>query len=81
MKKFGILILCLLISNIFLVGCSKTKNVSTIKYERKLGKYFETETNKPKNGMIDLSEGPKLRYDAKFGPRDLNFDIKIENPY
>ena len=53
---------------------------SPIKYERKLGKYFETE-NKSSGGMIDLSEGPKLRYNANFGPKDLNFDIKIINPY
>ena len=42
--------------------------------------YFEEE-NKAIGGMIDLSEGPKLRYDSKFGPKDLNFDFKIINPY
>ena len=39
------------------------------------------QTHEVKGGTIDLSEGPKLRYDAKFGPQDLNFDIKIINPY
>ena len=58
----------------------KMQPQSPIKYERKLGKYFEAE-NKHVGGMIDLSEGPKLRYDSKFGPKDLNFDIKIVNPY
>ena len=53
---------------------------SPIKYERKLGKYFE-EDNRQLGGVIDLSEGPKLKYNAKFGPKDLNFDIKIVNPY
>ena len=54
---------------------------SPIKYERKLGKYFESEDKKNISGTIDLSEGPKLRYNANFGPKDLNFDIKIVNPY
>lgn len=63
----------------FLSACNVTPK-SPIKYERKLGKYFETE-KKPTGGVIDLSEGPKLRYNAIFGPKDLNFDIKIVNPY
>ena len=45
-------------------------------------KYFEAEKKATNTGgMIDLSEGPKLRYDAKLGPKDLNFDFKIINPY
>ena len=80
MKKHGLLIVCLLISSILLSACNSTPN-SPIKYERKLGKYFESEENKTVGGMIDLSEGPKLRYNANFGPKDLNFDFKIVNPY
>ena len=80
MKKLGLLIVCLLSSTILLSGCNSAPN-SPIKYERKFGKYFENTEQKPQGGMIDLSEGPKLRYDAKFGPRDLNFDFKIINPY
>ena len=37
--------------------------------------------NKPQGNAIDLSEGPQLRYDAKFGPSDMNFDVKVINPY
>ena len=44
-------------------------------------KYFENEENKTGGATIELSEGPKLRYNANFGPRDLNFDFKIINPY
>ena len=80
MKKHGLLIVCLLISSILLSACNAVPN-SPIKYERKLGKYFEPEENKTVGGMIDLSEGPKLRYNANFGPKDLNFDFKIINPY
>lgn len=80
MKNYSLLIVCLLASSILLSACNATPE-SPIKYERKLGKYFESEENKPIGGMIDLSEGPKLRYNANFGPKDLNFDIKIINPY
>lgn len=80
MKKYGLLIVCLLVSSILLSACNATPK-SPIKYERKLGKYFEKQDNAPTGGMIDLSEGPKLRYNANFGPKDLNFDIKIINPY
>ena len=79
MKKHALFIVCLIISSVLLSACTTTPN-SPIKYERKLGKYFESE-QKPTGGTIDLSEGPKLKYEAKFGPKDLNFDIKIINPY
>lgn len=51
-----------------------------IKSERRLGKYFQQE-NEQKTGVVDLSEGPKLRYDAHFGPKTPSFDFHIENPY
>ena len=79
MKKVALLIVCLLIFSVCLSACNFKPN-STIKYERKLGKYFESE-QKTTGGMVDLSEGPKLRYNADFGPKDLNFDFKIVNPY
>ena len=79
MKKYSLLVVCLLLSSFLLSACNMEPK-SPIKYERKLGKYFEAEENSP-SGAIDLSEGPKLKYDEKFGPKDLNFDIKIINPY
>ena len=80
MKKYTLLIVCLLVLTPLLSACTTVPN-SPIKYERKLGKYFESNENKTQGETIDLSEGPKLRYDAKFGPQELNFDIKIINPY
>lgn len=79
MRNYGLLIVCLLISSVLLSACNAAPT-SPIKYERKLGKYFESE-NKSAGATIDLSEGPKLRYNAYFGPKDLNFDFKIINPY
>ena len=80
MKKCSLFIVCLLVSTLLLSACTAAPK-SPIKYERKLGKYFDSGENKAQGGTIDLSEGPKLRYDAKFGPQELNFDIKIVNPY
>ncbi len=80
MKKCGLIITCLLVSSIFLSACNAIPK-SPIKYERRFGKYFESENKKPVGGVVDLSEGPKLKYNANFGPKDLNFDFKIINPY
>ena len=79
MKKFCLIFVCLVIPAIFLSACTIDNGEETIKYKRKLEKYFPSEQKS--GGAIDLSDGPKLRYDASFGPRDLNFDIKIVNPY
>ena len=58
------------------------KKQQTINYQRKLEKYLPAENTKQNTGgAVDLSEGPKLRYDANFGPRDVSFDVKVSNPY
>lgn len=79
MEKKCLFIVCLLASCVLFSGCNIQSNKSPIKYQRRLEKYLPTE--KPNTKTVDLSEGPKTRYDAKFGPKDLNFDIKIHNPY
>ena len=45
MKKYSLFIVCLLVSTFLLSACTSVPN-SPIKYERKLGKYFESEENK-----------------------------------
>lgn len=53
-----------------------------VKSERRLGKYLEpSESGNNTSGMVDLSEGPRLKYDAHFGPNNPNFDFKVVNPY
>jgi len=85
MKKYGLFIVCLLICSVGLSACNykpKPKQ-PTIRYQRKLEKYINpTQISGQRQGnSIDLSEGPQLKYDAKFGPKDVNFDIKVVNPY
>ena len=85
MKKCVFLLVYLLICSIVLSGCNYKPRPKqpTIKYERKLEKYINPSaaTGQKQGTSIDLSEGPQLRYDAKFGPSDVNFDIKVVNPY
>ena len=81
MKKYGLLVLCLIVGAILLSACKIKQPSNTINYHRKLEKYLPSEQPKQHGGAIDLSEGPRLKYDAKFGPSDMNFDVKIVNPY
>ena len=84
MKKYGLVILCLLMlfSVFSLTACKVRPKQQTINYQRRLEKYLPSEqTNVKTGGGIDLSEGPKLKYDANLGPQDVNFDVKVVNPY
>ncbi len=78
MEKYCLFIVCLLVSCLLFSGCNVKQTKSPINYQRRLEKYLPPE--KPA-GTVDLSEGPKTRYDAKFGPKDLNFDIKLDTKY
>ena len=84
MKKFAILLLCLVFSVCLLTACGNNKK-DTINYNGRLKQYIPNEkTNTQKSTssrIIDLSEGPKVKYDKNLGPADVNFDIKIKNPY
>jgi hypothetical protein len=52
-----------------------------IQSQRRFAKYIEPQTAQTKSVSIDLSEGPKLDYRKNLGPQDINFDIKIVDPY
>ena len=83
MKKVIFVLICFVLANVFLVGCTLKKDNVTIKYQRKLQKYLPADTTPEKRTVktIDLSEGQKTKYDAKLGPQDLDFDIRIKDPY
>lgn len=81
MKKIALLLVCLTMASVLLTGCTMKNKTQTINYKRKLVQYLPAENTSSIKRTIDLSEGPKSKYDANFGPNDLNFDIKIKNPY
>ena len=84
MKNFVFVLVCVIAANMFLTACTvNTKKSQTINYNRRLQQYLPSDTSKqrPSGGMIDLSDGQKLKYEGRLGPNDLDFDIKIKNPY
>ncbi len=81
MKNFAFLLVCLTIAGILLSGCALKNKPQTINYQGRFKKYLPSDSSSSRVGAIDLSEGPKLKYEVNFGPNDLNFDIKIKNPY
>jgi len=82
MKKLLVLIIFSAFILVNITACSNKKNstANMIQAKRRFAEYVEPQTQKG-SGTIDLSEGPKLNYEAKFGPKNLNFDIKIVDPY
>ena len=80
MKKICSLVLCLCCIVLITTACTNKPSGSMINAKRRFAEYVEPQNNKPE-GVIDLSEGPRLKYDSYFGPKALNFDFKIENPY
>ena len=82
MKKLWIFLLLLAFISISTTACTQKQATkqNMIQSKRRFAQYMEPQsTNDPTH--IDLSEGPKLKYDAKFGPKKLDFDIKIVDPY
>ena len=80
MDKICCLILCSSLLAICVSACTIKQEAPMIKSQRRLGKYIQPIENKG-GSVVDLSEGPKLKYDAHFGPKNPDFDFKIVNPY
>lgn len=78
MKKVCCLILCVSVLSICVSACTAKPKDSMIKSKRRFAQYIEPQKHP---GVVDLSDGKKLRYDADFGPKSPEFDIKIKNPY
>lgn len=82
MKKCTAVIIMISFFCIFTTACTNgsAKKQNLIQSKRRFAEFIEPQQKKDPN-VIDLSEGPKLRYDANLGPKSLNFDIKIVDPY
>lgn len=78
MYKICILMIFSLILSVCVSACNKQQNSTMVQSQRRLAKYLEPQKE---NGVVDLSEGPKLKYNANFGPKNPSFDFKIINPY
>ena len=80
MYRICSLMLCLLCVSLFLSACKTKTTKPLIQSQRRFAQYVEPQDSK-QAGVIDLSEGPRLRYDAELGPKNPEFDFKIINPY
>ncbi len=81
MKRISFLLLLALLASFLVSACNMKDDAPMIKSERRLGKYIKNSNEVKKEGVVDLSEGPRLKYDAHFGPKTPSFDFKIINPY
>ena len=81
MKKICSILLILMFICTFTSACTQKKKENMVKSERRFEKYMTPQASSDTATSIDLSEGPKTNYNANFGPKNLNFDIKIVDPY
>lgn len=80
MKKILIFLMMFSMISACTTGCSQKQKPNLIQSKRRFAEYVEPQQKKDPN-TIDLSEGPRQNYNAKFGPKNLDFDIKIIDPY
>ena len=80
MKKVCSIIMLLSFICSMTTACTKQQvKKSMVQSKRRFAQYVESQ--KQEKNVVDLSEGPKLRYEANFGPNSPNFEIKIVDPY
>ena len=80
MKKILIFLIMFSMISACTTACTNKQKPNMIQSKRRFAEYLEPQQQKDPN-RIDLSEGPRQNYNAKFGPKNLDFDIKIVNPY
>ena len=82
MKKIFVFLLMLSLVSVCTTACTNNRKPkpNMIQSKRRFAQYVEPQEKKDPN-TIDLSEGPRLKYDAKLGPQNLDFEIKIVDPY
>ena len=82
MKKICFFFILLSLVCITTSACAPRKpKPNMIQSQRRFAKYVEPQQAQTSAGRIDLSEGPKLNYNKDLGPQNLDFDIKIVDPY
>lgn len=73
MKQLILLIFLCFSATAILTGCTNKQPQNVINYERKFDTIKKQTQQEPTYGVIDLSDGNKVNYDAQFGP---SFDIQ-----
>lgn len=82
MRKSISYLLILSFVAIFVSACTpQSQKPNLIQSKRRFEQYVNPQARQENSNAVDLSEGPKLNYNHKIGPKDLNFDIKIVDPY
>ena len=81
MKKICIFFLILSFVAAVTSGCTKKTKPNMIQSKRRFADYVGDPQSVKSKNVIDLSEGPKLDYSGSLGPQNLNFEIKIVDPY
>ena len=82
MKKFYVFCLMLIFISVCTTACNmqKSQKSNMVQSKRRFANYMDgSQVKDPRK--IDLSEGPKLKYDKHLGPQNPEFDIKIIDPY
>ena len=73
MKQLTIFICLCFSASVLLSSCTNQQPQNVINYERKIDTLKKETQQEVTYGIIDLSDGNKVNYDAHFGP---TFDIK-----
>lgn len=82
MKKLSCVLIASIVCTTLFSACNiKSKDATMVQAKRRFAKYVEPQQKKNEVGQVDLSEGPRLHYDADFGPKNPSFEFKIVNPY
>lgn len=81
MNKICYLMIFSITSMLLFSACTvKEQKATMVQAKRRFAKYVEPQKQKD-IGQVDLSEGPRLKYDVDFGPKNPSFEFKIVNPY
>jgi len=83
MKKIiSFLLMLSFIASITTACAPRKQKPNMIQSKRRFEKYITPSgTVQESSNSIDLSEGPKTNYGGNLGPKDLNFDVTIVDPY
>ena len=81
MKKFLVFLIMFSMISVCTTACTNKQKPNMIQSKRRFAEYIDPQQQQKAPNTIDLSEGPRQNYNAKFGPKNIDFDIKIIDSY